>query len=296
MTINYKTTLSAIDAALATASAVDAQIGRTIRQRVAGAGQSYDYAFPPGAPSVLKESADHTQWSRIIAPQLASIDEITRLAEGEAVASNNTNPVVTVAGNKILLAPSVPTPILGSGFGPSGTPTNAICKLGGLRMFSKLLGTLGNAVAAAVVTTPGGPFTSYQLALTLGSYVETYPLVASLDQSPGIGSSSMLVSMADLAPGSVIRGTATFAGAQGALATFTNRRAQALKLPGVSAGTIALLNQSFAVRLKPEPPFNALASMGSGRRSNGPTLGSIEQALVDAIAEASSWLAVAGPP
>lgn len=164
---------------------------------------------------------------------------------------------------------------------------------------------------------PGTPYTTTttKLILSLGGYDEAWP-------NGYVGRTSLLV-----ADGAQTLQSGKFAGGTGYVAAVLSRLDQALTLPGVSAGTRMLLTQARATRAISEPNYyvadyyqrpqysgvvrtyakrkedydREIAERqrleSAGQRIDvapvGPTYGMIEQALVDALDAAKSWLQVA---
>jgi hypothetical protein len=87
MTIAWRSTLDDVDAALLTASDVDAQVGGQVRAELYRAGVRYDEPFPPlPAPdtaSVLVESAEHIAWRAAMTEALEELDEIAAAGDGD---------------------------------------------------------------------------------------------------------------------------------------------------------------------------------------------------------------------
>lgn len=332
MAINWQPTLAELDTRLAGDALSDParSLAAKLANDLRSAGGAYDRAFPPGARSTLSESSEHSAWAIKLLDRYRALDQLARAAEAEAVAANGHSLIV----GDVLLAPDVAMPFVSSS--PQGAETFASGAIGNARFQAREVGGLGNAISITVTPTfitvgaPAGTSTS-NYTLDGVAHVQVTEVSSTLQQVPSApqivgarGSYSeswpdhLLFSMlVPPAPGTA--GVCTLSGGSGEFASVTRRLERALVLPGVSAGTTALIAQAAAARSPTEPQFydaryyqnTPLRLQTQGTREGiaasierqrlrslgllpplvgGPTYGEIELALSSALETAKAWL------
>jgi hypothetical protein len=278
--ILWAPTAAAMEAALATATTLDEQIGFGVLTRLQHTGQHYDALFT--APVLAEKAADEARHATATAAFLEryqdrfeQVDRVARWAEA-------VTPPQPIDGEVFVASVPIPFSVTET---PAGTATATI---GALHVRATHPGVYGNTITITVANSvtepvPGAP-EWFRLVISRGTYTESFdPAFA----GAGLRNTSNLVEQ--IAWSSATRpanGTHQLTGGSGrAFATLQARIARALTLPltAQQRATVAAYHGQASLIARDRPTFRP-----------GPLYKKVidrETALVDALAAAQAWLA-----
>lgn len=109
MTVDWRTTLDAIDVALGTASDVDVRLAAPVRARLVALGEVYDVRYPPApapdTPTTIVESSAHETWRTVTMPAvIGELDALAAQLDGDPPAAPTSNSLPVRARLETLLA------------------------------------------------------------------------------------------------------------------------------------------------------------------------------------------------
>lgn len=150
--VEWQPTHDALTAALVNAKGTDLQIGRQLAHNLGFKGAMYDDLFTPQvAAAELRRRQAHaeevTKWRAARSAALEQIDSVAMWAEGLQVETNTfSGHVVTIAGQRSVLAPTVKVP-----FSEDVEPVQqASTTIGGLHVVAREPGVFGNLVQVQI--------------------------------------------------------------------------------------------------------------------------------------------------